>query len=72
MALAEVVSPYVDSPNDLRWVGPALAYRSRLQSALDGIDAASMQADWRANSAFRFTRVAGCPPKTRARCAVEP
>jgi hypothetical protein len=50
MALAEVVSPYVDSPNDLRWVGPALAYRSRLQSALDGIDAASMQADWRANS----------------------
>lgn len=50
MALAEVVSPYVDSPNDLRWIGPALAYRSRLQSALDGIDAASMPADWRANS----------------------
>jgi hypothetical protein len=50
MALAEVVSPYLSSPNDQGWVGPALGFRSRLQTALDGIDAASMQADWRANS----------------------
>jgi hypothetical protein len=50
MALAEVVSPYLTSAEDQGWVGPALAYRSRLQTALDGIDAASMPADWRANS----------------------
>ena len=49
MALAEVVSPYLSSANDQAWVGPALAYRSRLQTALDGIDAASMPEDWRAN-----------------------
>lgn len=50
MALAEVVSPYLSSANDQGWVGPALAYRSRLQTALDGIDAASMPEDWRANN----------------------
>jgi hypothetical protein len=50
MALAEVVSPYLSSANDEGWIGPALAYRSRLQTALDGIDAASMPEDWRANN----------------------
>ena len=50
MALAEVVSPYLSSPDDQGWVSPALAYRSRLQSALDGLDAASMPADWVANN----------------------
>jgi len=45
MALTEVVSPFLSSANDQGWVGPALAYRSRLQTALDGIDAASIPAD---------------------------
>ena len=47
MALAEVVGPYLDSPADQSWRGPMLAYRSRMQSALDGIEATDMPADWR-------------------------
>ena len=39
MALAEVVGPYVDNPDDKSWRGSMLAYRSRMQSALDGLDA---------------------------------
>ena len=39
MALAEVVMPYVDNPADPTWRGSMLAYRSRMQSALDGLDA---------------------------------
>jgi hypothetical protein len=50
MALAEVVVPYLDSPNDLTWRGSLAAYRNRMQSALDGLDATAMQADWRPNS----------------------
>src|ERR1700731_614654 len=50
MALAEVIMPYVDSPNDSSWRGPLAAYRSRMQSALDGIDAAPMRADWKPTS----------------------
>ena len=38
MALAEVVGPYVDNPDDKSWRGSMLAYRSRMQSALDGLD----------------------------------
>src|SRR5271165_3285970 len=47
MALSEVVVPYLDSPNDLTWRSPLVAYRSRMQSALDGLDAAPMRDDWR-------------------------
>ena len=47
MALAEVVGPYLDSPADQSWRGPMLAYRSRMQSALDGLEATDMPADWR-------------------------
>jgi hypothetical protein len=47
MALAEVVMPYLDSPNDHTWRGPLAAYRSRMQSALDGLDATPMRDDWR-------------------------
>ena len=47
MALAEVVVPYLNSPNDLTWRGSLAAYRSRMQSALDGLDATPMQDDWR-------------------------
>src|SRR5229473_8357431 len=50
MALAEVVVPYLDSPNDLTWRASLAAYRNRMQSALDGLDATAMQADWRPNS----------------------
>jgi hypothetical protein len=50
MALAQVTGPYLDNPTDKSWRGPMLAYRSRMQSALDGLDAAPMQADWRDNN----------------------
>src|SRR5258705_6605435 len=50
MALAEVVVPYLNSPNDLTWRGSLAAYRSRMQSALDGVDATAMPADWRPNN----------------------
>ena len=47
MALAEVVMPYIDSPNDPSWRAPLAAYRSRMQSALDGLDATPMREDWK-------------------------
>ena len=50
MALAEVVVPYLDSPNARTWRGSLAAYRSRMQSALDGLDATPMQDDWRPNN----------------------
>jgi hypothetical protein len=50
MALAEVVGPYLDNPDDKSWRGSMLAYRSRMQSALDGLDQTAMQADWRDNN----------------------
>jgi len=50
MALAEVVGPYVDNADDKSWRGSMLAYRSRMQSALDGLDATPMQPDWRPNN----------------------
>src|SRR5438128_12538724 len=45
MALAEVVMPYLDSPNDRTWRGPLAAFRSRMQSALDSLDATPMRDD---------------------------
>jgi hypothetical protein len=50
MALAEVVGPYVDNAEDKSWRGSMLAYRSRMQSALDGLDATAMEPDWRNNN----------------------
>ncbi|MFH0302938.1 hypothetical protein AAFX91_38415 [Bradyrhizobium sp. 31Argb] len=50
MALAEVVGPYVDNPGDKSWRGSMLAYRSRMQSALDGLDRTPMEAGWRDNN----------------------
>ncbi len=50
MALAEVVGPYLDNPADQSWLAPMRAYRTRMQSALDGIDMIDMPADWRGNS----------------------
>jgi hypothetical protein len=50
MALAEVVVPYLNSPNDLTWRGSLSAYRNRMQSALDGLDATAMRDDWKPTS----------------------
>src|ERR1700712_2993231 len=50
MALAEVVGPYVDNPDDKSWRGSMLAYRSRMQSALDGLDSTPMEPGWRDNN----------------------
>jgi len=50
MALAEVVGPFVDNPDDKSWRGSMLAYRSRMQSALDGLDVTPMEPDWRDNN----------------------
>jgi hypothetical protein len=50
MALAEVVAPYLDNPVNQAWRAPLLAFRSRMQSALDGLDATDMPAAWQANN----------------------
>lgn len=50
MALAQIVGPYLDNPSDKSWRGPMLAYRSRMQSALDGLDLTPMEPDWRDNN----------------------
>lgn len=50
MAISEIVLPYVDNPADTSWRGAMQAYRSRMQSALDTLDALPMQADWRDNN----------------------
>ena len=47
MALSEVVVPYLNSPNDPAWRGALAAYRSRMQSALDGLDATPLRDDWK-------------------------
>jgi hypothetical protein len=49
MALAQVVGPYLDNPADQSWRAPMLAYRARMQSALDSLDLAPMPPDWREN-----------------------
>ena len=50
MALAEVVGPYLNNPDDQAWRGSMLAYRSRMKSALDGLDATPMPLEWRDNN----------------------
>ncbi|MDB5868807.1 MAG: hypothetical protein JWP96_1139 [Polaromonas sp.] len=50
MALAQVVGPYLDNPKDKSWVAPMLAFRSRMQSALEGVNSTAMQPDWRENN----------------------
>jgi hypothetical protein len=50
MALAEVVGPYLTSPQNQSWRAAILAFRSRMQSAVDGIDAVPMPAEWRENN----------------------
>ena len=50
MALTQIVGPYLDNPADQSWRGSMLAYRSRMQSALDGLDATALPAGWRDNN----------------------
>ena len=50
MALTQVVGPYIDNPDNKSWRGSMLAYRSRMQSALDGLDATPMEPGWRDNN----------------------
>ena len=50
MALAEIVMPYLDNAADTSWRGSLLSYRSQMQSALNGIDATDMPADWKDNN----------------------
>jgi hypothetical protein len=50
MALTEVAGPYLDNPADQSWRAPMLAYRSRMESALEGLDAAPLTPEWRNNN----------------------
>jgi hypothetical protein len=50
MALAEVVGPYLDNRDDQSWRGSMLAYRSRMNSALDGLGLTPMPQEWRDNN----------------------
>ena len=50
MALMEVVTPYLNNPGDLSWRGPLLAFRSQMQSALEGLATSGIQADWQDNN----------------------
>jgi hypothetical protein len=47
LGLSEVVAPYLASPNDLSWRSALAAYRSQMQSALDGLEAAPLRDDWK-------------------------
>ena len=50
MAVSEVAAPYVDNPPNQSWRAPMLAYRSRMQSALDGLDQTPIPPEWRDNN----------------------
>ena len=47
MAISQVVVPYIGNAADKSWIAPMLAYRSQMKSALDGVDALPIQADWK-------------------------
>ncbi len=50
MALGEIVTPYLNNPANQAWRGPLLAYRARMHSALDGLDATDMPKAWLATN----------------------
>jgi hypothetical protein len=50
LALSEVVVPYLGSPHDSTWRSALAAYGSRMQSALDNLEAAPLRDDWKAVS----------------------
>src|SRR5260370_10604961 len=50
VVLTEIVGPYRDNAANQSWRSSMAAYRARTKSALDGLDATPMPADWRDNS----------------------
>src|SRR5579872_3651633 len=50
MAISEVVMPYLNNTADKSWVAPMRAYLAEMKSALEGIDSADQDADWKPNS----------------------
>jgi hypothetical protein len=50
MALTQVVGPYLDNPANTSWQAAMGAYRSRMKSALDGLDAVPMEPQVRDNN----------------------
>lgn len=50
VALTQVVEPYLENPSNQAWRASLMAYRSRMQSALDTLDAAEMPANWRSTT----------------------
>jgi hypothetical protein len=56
MALAEVVAPYLDNASNQAWRASLLAYRSRMQSALDTLEQAEMPAAWRTTARAILTK----------------
>ena len=50
MALAEIVMPYLDNASDTSWRASLSAYRSEMQSAVDGLSATDMPKEWQENS----------------------
>jgi hypothetical protein len=50
MALSEVIMPFLDNASDTSWRGSLVAYRSQMQSALDGLNKADLLGDWQDNS----------------------
>jgi hypothetical protein len=67
MAISEVVMPYLNNIDDKTWVAPMRAYLTEMKSALEGIDSADQDADWKPNSrAILETNIAfmeGCLAK---------
>ena len=50
MALTQVVGPYLDNPANTSWQAPMGAYRSRMKSALEGLDTVPMEPEVRDNN----------------------
>jgi hypothetical protein len=50
MAISEVVMPFLENTKDKSWVASMQSYRSRMKSALDGVDAMPIRAEWRENN----------------------
>jgi hypothetical protein len=50
MALTQIVGPYLENAANQSWRGPMSAYRSRMQVALDGLDATLIRPEWRDNN----------------------
>lgn len=50
MAVSEIVMPYLNNSADKSWQAPMKSYLAEMKSALEGIDSADQDADWKPNS----------------------